>query len=54
MPIPNEDRLKTLYDRVNSRIDQFERERGQDEQELEERRREELRKNDEEWERIFG
>lgn len=54
MLIPNEDRLRTLYDRVSSRIDQFERERRQDEQEFEEKRREDLRKNDEEWERIFG
>lgn len=54
MSIPNEDHLKSLYDRVNSRVDQFEQDRYQDEQELEEKRREELRKNDEEWERIFG
>ncbi len=52
--IPNEEALKSLYDRVNQRIDRFEAERRQDEEFLAERRREELRETDDRIERIFG
>lgn len=54
MPIENEDALRTLYDRINERIDRFEAERRQDEEFLAEIRREQLRETDDRIERIFG
>lgn len=52
--IPNEDRLKSLYDRVNERIDRFEAERRQDEEFLAQLRREDEEDLSDKMEQIFG
>lgn len=52
--IPNEDRLKSLYDRVNQRIDRFEAERRRDEEFLAQLRRQAEEVLSDKMEQIFG